>query len=321
MRSLSLKVKLFLILTISLMAFLLNFTFIIHSTYKEYKTAKIEQEYTIMAKSLIELIHEIAKERGLSTVYVASRRDFFKNKMLIERNILDGKLVKFEDSLKKSNLTIAKKITEILQKEKEKLYKIRNKTVIDAERTNYVEVFNFYSGLIESLYTFFKNSKILSGNFEHEIYPLDRLKNIEGKLRAFIAVGLATKIDNLIIQKINEYCNEKKLIFTSHITEDLNKILQRRVYKTPIGIKIHQIITKLKNGEKVNITPEEWWKIKTRQIDELYKIELNIIDHTLKTISTKQEILRKRLIGEFFFLFYISCIIDNSGCSNFKRCI
>jgi len=304
MRSLSLKSKLLLIVTISLTAFLINFSFIIYSGYKDYNKAKEVQEYTLIAKNLVNVIHELAKERDLSTIYIASKREYFKDKMLEERNILDAKLVKLEETLRKSNLKEIKSIDKIPKEKENQLENLRNKIVL--ENPDYKDVFNAYSRFIETAYEFFKMEDKALHKLDKGIYPLDRLKNIEGKIRAFIGVGLATKINNEIIQTITEYCNEKKLIFTSHITSSLNNLLHQKVYKTPLGIKIHKIMEKIKNGKKVNITPEKWWEMKSKQIDNLYEIELNLIDKVLKKAQQKQNELRNRLIMEIlFFIFFL----------------
>ncbi len=306
----SLKSKLLLIISVSLLAFLINFSFITYKGYQEYKANNRKHEYAKLSLKVADFINEVAKERGLSTIYTASKIKYFKNELLKERNILDAKLIKLQEALQNSSLPIAKTIQKHLSSKLKNLEKIRNNVIMNPK--DYNEVFSFYSKVIEESYIFFKNPHEIPEIYDREIYPIDRIKNIEEKLRAYIGIGLAKGVNEEIEDKINEYCNEKQLIFISHISPSLDSLLHHEIYLTPLGLKLKKITKNLKSGKKAEISPEKWWKLKTEQIENLKNIEFRIIKKAIAKTASLQEKTKKKLFlaGTFFisFLFTITLL-------------
>ncbi|WP_456396919.1 hypothetical protein [Desulfurobacterium sp.] len=129
MKQLSLKTKLLLLIMISLVAFLINFSYMFFYSYMEYKESLNNLDYSEISLYLVRFINEAEKERGLSTIYVVSHNKYFRNKMYEERNIFDARLVKLKEKLNNSSNPISKKIKDKLEKDLLNLEKVRKAIV------------------------------------------------------------------------------------------------------------------------------------------------------------------------------------------------
>ncbi|WP_456427060.1 response regulator [Desulfurobacterium sp.] len=298
MKQLSLRTKLLLLVTVSLVAFLINFSYMLFYSYKEYKRSLNNLEYAQISLYLIDFINEAEKERGLSTIFAASHNTYFRNKMYEERNIFDARLVKLQEKLNESSIPISKEIEKKLNKDLSNLEKLR-KAIIE-KTPDYNVIFLYYCNLIENLYDFFKYREAPS-RYSNLIYPLDRLKNIEGKLRAYIGVGLFKGFDENLIKNVERAIYEKRIVSASHISPDIETEL-KKIRALPEGQKVYRTIEAVLHGEKPDISPQEWWNIETKYIEKLKDFEEKIARYEIKNAIKIEKRAKTNFILALLFL-------------------
>ncbi len=306
MKQLSLRTKLLLLVTVSLVAFLINFSYMLFYSYKEYRKSLNNLEYSQITLYLVDFINEAEKERGLSTIYVASHDKYFRNKMYEERNIFDARLVKLKEKLNDSSIPISKIIKEKLEKDLSNLEKVR-KTIVE-KKPDYNVIFLYYCNLIEDLYDFFKYRGAPS-KYSNLIYPLDRLKNIEGKLRAYIGVGLFTGFDENLLKNIEKALYEKRIVSISHIPPDIEEKLEK-IRALPEGQKVYYTIEAVLHRRKPNISAKEWWNIETRYIEKLKDFEEKIVKQEIQTaIRTEKRAKTNFILALLFLICFLAILV------------
>ncbi|WP_457567864.1 response regulator [Desulfurobacterium sp.] len=306
MKQLSLRSKLLLLVTISLVAFLINFSYMLFYSYKEYRKSLNNLQYSRISLYLVDFINEAEKERGLSTIFVASHDNYFRNKMYEERNFFDAKLVKLKEQLNNSSIPISKTLIDKLENDLSNLEKLRRAVV--EKNPDYNVIFLYYCNLIEDLYDFFKYKEAPS-IYSNLIYPLDRLKNIEGKLRAYIGVGLFTGFNDSLFKNIEKALYEKRIVLISHIPPEVEKKLER-IRALPEGQKVYYTIESVLHKKKPAISPKEWWKIETQYIENLKNFEQNIVKKEIqKAIQTEQRAKRNFFLALLFLICFLAILI------------
>lgn len=119
--NMSIKAKVALLILISILA--LSYQVGV-DTYKEYQavqTANKEKNYTKIAVAVSALVHELQKERGMSAGYLSSHGKKFKNRLLVQRKQVDGKLASLTELLQsmegsQSNPPFMKKLNMAMEK-------------------------------------------------------------------------------------------------------------------------------------------------------------------------------------------------------------
>ncbi len=310
----SIKIKLFLPISILIVIFIILTTSIIYSHYSKTKSLKELENRIILATHISKVLHETQKERGMTSGFLSNHGKKFKKELLKQREFSNKKL----NELKKFLTIKNKDVLVSLQKALQNLQKLDQIRVsVDLFSISTEKAIDFYSSLNDDFLSVVvevsKTSKLpkITQNiiaYNNFLYAKDNL----GCIRAAGILLLSQKISteeiktkflNLIaIQK--QYRKNFFNYASSDIMDFIDGIFKNKAYINEIE-KIEEMVLSSTSTQKSNIDPKKWFETITFTINKLKKID----DYLEKEILTN---IKKELNSTYtyFLLFALLNIIS-----------
>ncbi|MBX7490993.1 methyl-accepting chemotaxis protein [Helicobacter turcicus] len=96
---LSIRIKMFALVLLPMLALVLISTFFIKGQYVEYKSAELLERGVILSEKISLVIHELQKERGTSAGFLGSKGSAFGENLKQQRNLTNTKIKELNDFL------------------------------------------------------------------------------------------------------------------------------------------------------------------------------------------------------------------------------
>ncbi|MFN4152294.1 MAG: nitrate- and nitrite sensing domain-containing protein, partial [Candidatus Sericytochromatia bacterium] len=266
------------------------------------------------------LIHELQKERGYSSLFISNNGKKFKDKLDIQREITNKELVKLEEFLDKtkSDNTSLLKLSKSLKEYTPEIDNYR-KLINNLNKTP-EEAIKLYSDIIIKLFNYSKDLIVLNKSSNNELENLKisyihlfHLKENMGKERAFVGSILSkNKIDKSKLLSLNSLIQKKKT--HADLLNDFFNIEQKELYKkleksdtTSKIIEVEKLLTE--KDKDFNIDPALWFKTATQNIEVLKDIDINLSNEILRKSDSIIEVESKNRFIDIIISF-ISIIIS-----------
>lgn len=216
MNYLSIKQKLFLIVMIPLVALLYFSYFSIldkEKKSKELAGVKAYLEFTTYASALV---HELQKERGLTTVYMGSGKKIFENELIKQRTLVDKEHDRFADYMF-SNKKLTGFTLGISFFSKDEVQKFRQ--TVDTSKVSLDKVLTFYNAINNKLIVYISKFAVTSHDFELSQLKTSYANLIEAKEYAGITRGILNytfSLEKFTSRDFSAYYTYQSL-YNSHI--------------------------------------------------------------------------------------------------------
>ncbi len=254
------------------------------------------------------LVHELQKERGISSVFVSSGGKNFPDELKYQRTATDTARVTFEIASKNLIVPNNVKFLKLSAQATEKVALLEDqRRKIDAMAINSSQIVMYFTDTITQLLSVipvmsdFSDDSVLSLNLQGYI-ALTRAKEQAGQERAAGRAGIsAGKLDLALFKRLqsagaeqNAYLN----VFFSLVDDDLRGIFERTVVGTPVADveRMRQIaIDSYTSGTVGTLTGVEWFNAATARMDLFHKVEL-IVGERLIAQSTAKRLNAERVL-------------------------
>ena len=299
LNNLSIKLKLFLLMILPILG-MIYFAYInIDIKYQKMQESTNIHKITILNTKISLFIHQLQKERGLSSGFISSKGKKFKDKLSAQQTITDKQLKKLKQYLNYFNIISEDKKFQIFKKELssmvEKLYITRAK--IKSLSLQYEEVIEHYSRINTALLKFIYGTSKYTSNIDISRTILSYSNFLFAKEKMGIQRALITKI--LIDKKISEENRKKLYSLISFRKTYLNLFLElsdnniKRFYSSTYKKELSQEIEKIENNllslHSEYDTKSSYWFEKITQKIEIQNIVANTLSEKLIDLSTSQK--------------------------------
>lgn len=315
LNNLQIKTKLLILLlfpSISITYLSLN---IVYGKYYQSQNAYEVKQITTLGTKISNLVHELQKERGFSSGYIASNGNNFKNKLKKQKEITDQKhleILTYINGLPKG--TFNENIKHYFDKAHEKYNKLPavRKDIISLN-TSKDNIISYYSSLNNKLLNLlFASSKLIKKAeiakdvfaYTNFLYAKEKTGIERAEATAVLAKDRITEPERLKINNLKI----AQMLYLDAFLELADKDVKDFYNKTIKGHdiedvkKIESIILDSAKIGNFNIDASLWFKAITSKIDKLKIVENHIINYintksTNQTISLNQELLYFIIIG------------------------
>lgn len=323
----SMKMKLF----IALLPALLSLCWVITSdVIRHIDTERQMQSFAQLmssARNAGDVVHELQKERGMSSGFLSSRGQHFSSELIIQRKLTDNVLANFKHVMKQVNDSqLQKEIANILIKFNEQIRHLDDiRTRISAQQLATSDAIAFYNNKIADALSLIGSITQLtqSGKLPNDLaiyYSLLNLKEQAGIERALLSsVFSSNRFDDEQYRLISAIVAKQDVLMTTirhfssptQITE-FEKELQLPDAVTAIKIR-DDALAKAATGD-LGISPTRWFDSQTNRIEILRKLENTVASeledsaHQL-SLDARSEWLRFLVVGFIAMLMGISFVI------------
>ncbi len=259
--NLNIKKKLLLIVLIPLIGVLYYSVSAIYEKVEEKSELEVIKKYLIYSVKVSRYIHELQKERGLSSGYIGSHTIDFKIKMKEQRKLVDNEFNKLKKDLLKGD--IQQKLNFILEDE-EKLKNIRKK--IDLHEISFQEYITYFNSTVKKLINPISKIILLSKNYNlsklfSSYTALISAKEYMGINRAILTYSFnsrTTTIENFSMYNLYKALYKKNIeTFQEYSGKDLKKdlknILNSDVMSDIEGMQLYLEYEMIKNKIMIKI--------------------------------------------------------------------
>jgi len=278
----SLQQRLWLILALPLLFFIIQSFFISYNAYHKYSELKDIQNITQAVININNVITEFQKERGLNNAYISSDYHHFYETLLEQRKRSDKVIEESLDSRKvlSNYLNINNGLLALTQ-----LEKIRRS--IDLHKLSKEESFSYYTNFINLLMEIIKDISYLPFNtVDQNIYSsmllLLHINETHGLIRnegmTCLEVGYSSHEHfNYLLNTKDNYLKTFTLLAPKHLKDTIAKI-----EKSDNAVYIKHMQEQIRREElHGNDAARQWFTETTLRIEK-YKM---VIEQTLKTIK------------------------------------
>lgn len=213
----------------------------------------VELKYysNILVKSS-NLIHELQKERGYSSLFISNDGKRFKSELNLQRKNTDRELSNLKDYLFNSKSFTDQAVLELESNIKEYIFKINNyRSLINNLNKTPEDAINFYSDIIKNISKYSTELVVLnkSPNIELENLKISylhlfHLKENMGKERAFVSSILSkNKIDKTKTIKLLSLIQNKKIhedLLNTFLSLEQKNVYQKLI-KSPSMLKMLEV--------------------------------------------------------------------------------
>ena len=319
----SLKYKIIIIFAIPALGMLYFSSKYVDEKYSSLKNIKTLTQTIAFAKNTSELIHELQKERGLSSGYLGENYLSFINSLKKQRILTDTSYKNFLKFLSNNPISLENASSLNLKNALIKLHKLKNyRERIDKRKISFYEEVEFFSSIIKKLISstpHLKNtfaSSEISNSLESLFYLIN-MKEYAGIERAFLS--------NVFSQDIitpKQFNDIQKLIIKEDI--NYNKFISLTSIKNFQSYQknIPQSITdRLKSYRDVICTqtnkfgqnPMGWYRFATNRINQLNIVIKDTMKDILgKSIAIKHASNYGLIISALFWLLSIIALVTLS---------
>ena len=314
LKNLKVKTKLLLPLSILMLIFLLLTTSLISNQYSKSLSLKELEKGVTLATHISNILHTTQKERGMTSGFITSHGEKFKNELLSQRNDTDNQVKKLKIFLTTVTNEYFHDVLNSALLDLQKLKEIRKRT--DSLSIGSREILDFYSNM---------NDKFL--NVVIEISKTSQLPKITQNIIAYSNflyakehAGIERAVGTIIISQENLSGNLKvwfiNLIaiqnlyiknFLKYVSEDGKEFYQETFHAKELkNIQIlREVILNRSDNKNFDIDPEYWFKNITLKIDKLNLVDDYLEEEIIFNIQSELNDTYK-LSGIFAFLNVIS---------------
>lgn len=290
--------KLIILVAIPLLSFVVLGMVYVNENIRQINIVEDMAKNTNLLISVSDLIHELQKERGRTSVFLSggSRDD-----MLSQRKETDSKILPVIESLKLATSLVKGSTSESI----DEVEKIRN---IANQNGSAKEVFDVYGKIIATLMnteTSIANSKTTRGFGKAltTIIILETAKENAGKLRATVS-GILT-VDkpindaifaNLIAFKANIDANldSKALVLSASSRNSLNECRQSESWSS-VNKSFNSVLSKSKEGN-FGINAKDFFSTITKVIDDINKVRNLELEDVVGSLAKIQSEISSTLL-------------------------
>jgi hypothetical protein len=309
---------------------ILPFLFIFFASYFaiefEYKILKEMQSIENLVEisyDMNHLIHNLQKERGLSTNFIASEHRKFSNELASQKQNSDELILKILELKKSKNLNDYPSIQSDLEKFISKLNELKAQRGKQNDNNLLpLNNYKFYTDTIEIGLLLVKNSFSLIKDYRfteklNALVNLMYLKEYTGRERTLIEMEISLKepSENIFMSLIKIISSAKLYedYFLKNATPEWKKIFRDMIASQDID-KAKKIESDLLQSISENrvIQSDLWWQIITKKIDSLGDLEIYIsmqIAQEADTSIEESEFNFKLISIIAFIVFSIELII------------
>jgi len=259
------------------------------------------------------LVHEIQKERGISSIYLHSEGNEYLEELNQQRKITDKAKINRVNFLEKhSELSAIYNI----DKEFNHLTNIRNE--ITQLSINPQAMLEYYSSLNSHLISHILNTNELTqtaklNNLLHAYYYLVQSKEYAGIERATIAQLIRIQASTpKIKQKFAELINAQSVyteLFNQTANDSVLQYYQQKMKHDSI-YNIEKLRNEIRNSTLLNLFTNTWFGDATQRIEQLQLIENFIVDIIMQEVKTiKYETETKLMMSWAYSLFTLVLVV------------
>jgi len=319
----SLKYKIAIIFIIPALGMLYFSSKYVNEKYSNLQNVETLTQTIYFAKYASQLIHELQKERGLSSGYLGEEYLEFTDSLKQQRLLTDKAYRQFKESLPRSALSdneiFSTKIkTALLQLEKLSEYR----THIDNRNITFYKELTFFSLTIKTLILSIPHlnstfTSIAMSNSLESLFNLINLKEYAGIERAFLSnIFSEDTITTKQFRDVQKLIIQQKIHYNAFL--DYASIDDFQSYQKNISLSITQELEAyrkiiIKSIHNFQTDPMKWFSFSTNRINKLdivvQNIMLNILD---KSTLIKYHSNQALLISALFWLFSLIALITLS---------
>jgi len=288
--------RIFLSTIIPLSGMLLFGTIIIFANFDKYLDMKKTSTITNITPNINELIHNLQIERGLSSGYLTSTENKFKDSLQEQRKTVDNATKKFTDKIKTihiNNMTIIEPHIKALKTDILSLHNLRKQ--INDKTISQTKTIDTYSKIIENVLSI--TPKIASLNLDREISSsiatlssIQHLKESLGLERAYGTIIIERKDATLKEYVAFTQLLSTQIIFLNTFEQTASKA-QKSAYtslqNSSIAKQIHTYENMVLERNVDNLGSEDWFKSTTKFINKIKLFEDELLDDINKLVDSR----------------------------------
>ncbi len=322
LKNLTIKTKLILLVSISVLSVVILSYILIYENYKDYKINKNLKNSVVLAVKISNIVHELQKERGRTAGYLGSKGKKFATEIKEQRELTNSKKAELIAFMKSSGFSEIdpsikkeyKKAFELLKKLESVRKKIDNFSIATKDALKYYTTLNGY--FLDTIALISKKSKneelakelLAYTNFllSKERAGIERavLSNTFARdrfLEGFFAKFLTLLSEQRAFLKSFEIAAPKEFIdyYKSKVKGDVIQEVER----------MEKIAIEKSDSGGFNIDPSYWFKRITEKINLLKDVEDFMSKKLLSYISKTIEVKKRVLIAHTLFSIFIIIII------------
>jgi methyl-accepting chemotaxis protein len=317
MDNLSIHKKLWLLLSVFFVGFLIASLMHLTSAYLKYSEFSKLEEVAILSTKISSLVHEFQKERGASSGYLSSKGSKFKNKLLEQRELTNKKLAELNKFLKNFDKSdYDSKFNNLLKKSiKETSYLIKNRENISNLTMELGIALKYYTKMNGDFLDVIRMVSKYSPDIEMTQKTVAYYNFLLSKERAGIERAVASSIfaknkteiwsKNKIITLIAEqdtYMDNFLKVANNDFLDFYEKTLTRKDIDEVL--RMRNLILNLDGN--FNVDPEYWFSQITNKINKL-----KIIDDYISQKIIKDAYHISMISGSIsvFYIFLFACFL------------
>jgi len=310
------RIKTLLPISLVMLMLLIYSTYLTSNKYFQYDSLNKLKNGIDLSKHLSKTIHELQKERGLSSAFVASKGEKLKKALLIQRSKTTKTIKDLKRFLNYNEINILKN-KQLLNND----YILAIRINVDTFNINTLDTIKKYSDINNYLLKIItENSKI--SNIQYITKEIEAYNNF---LFAKETLGIERALGAAILAN-NKFLKTQRIKFLKLITlEDIyfEKFINfsqpktiKFYYKTMNGDElkiindIRDTIIYSKKKKLSTITPEYWFKNLTSKMNKLQIVDNYLENQITQNIKTEQtKILNQLTLSSIFNIFIIILFI------------
>ncbi len=313
----SIKIKLFLPISILIFIFIVLTTSIIYTHYSKTSSLIALKNRVILATYISKTLHEIQKERGMTSGFLADHNKKFQEDLFDQRELSDKRLNELKKFLTIKDNNIKTALLKTIQ-ELPKLYQVRDNVNVFSITSD--EAIAFYSALNEKflhiIIEISKTSKL--PNTTQNIIAYSDFLHVKENLGRIRAIGVAilsqdTTTNKIPIEFESLISIQKQYLkqFLQYASNDAKLFLantfQNRSYMDEIQ-KTRALILNSESTKKTRTDPKQWFKHITLKIDKLKFVDDYLEKEIISNIE-KELVSTYKYFGLFAFLNLLGIIL------------
>ena len=306
---LSLKTKLFLLILLPITGLIIFSAITINQDYKQYKTMERLEKISILATMLSSFVHETDLERGMTSAYISSEGDYYKDELSKQRKQTDSNYNALTSFIESSDLSIfpdsfKKNIPKVLSSFKDVQ---KNRTSVDSFKIEFSPALRAYTNVNDAIIDEIVKLAQLSS---HPTISKDLtsygnlllLKEASGTERGVGASAFAKDEFETGVQDRWKQLNTRQDLYTglfkASAKNNVVKYYNDNINKKILSESIELRKTALTSGitEEFGVDVQDWFKAKTIQQDSLKRVDNFLASELFSDInSLKEEMFNKTI--------------------------
>jgi methyl-accepting chemotaxis protein len=310
LQNLSIKSKIALIVLLPMCGYLVTSGMNLTTTYTQLRSDKNIITMVEFSGQISLLVHELQKERGASSGFLASRGQKFGDIVSTQHTATDEKVLNYKKSLKTLQEQPAgaalsdktRQVDTILDKLSTTRQKVINQQIEAKEAVSY------YTALIETLLNTISATSHRSDNPGITTQLFAYVNFLQSKERAGIERATMSAVFSKGSFTIETYSRFQQLLaaqenylaaFRSEATPDSQKIYETTVQGTAVDGVEHMrqvaLTVGLESSKTFGVDPETWFKTITDKINLLKTVDDELAKNIIKTATVQVKVMQTKL--------------------------